>query len=395
MKSKAWSVALASVLAGIAIAIIQNKVVPCISVIQESFSIGSGTAGWLSSIFCVMGIAMAFPGAIIVEKIGLKRTGLLSLLFGLLGTALGLAAKSVTALMLSRVVEGVGAGLISIVVPSLISLWFAPEKRGLPMSLWSTWQIVAQSLCFFFGMSLTTAFGWEGVWVAGGVLTLVAILVFALFVRLPEKGQGYADAEPSDEKVSLTAGLKNRAVWMICIAMLFFTLGNFGFVTWVASAWSEQFALPLDTTNRYISLMYILALPISVGFGFVLNRVDHKKICVLSYALYSFVSAAAFLLPDAKWIIPYIILYPFFESAVCAAMWTLVPEAARDTRYVAVAMALFGFLQNVGMLLGPPLSGAIKDAFGIAAISLPVFIPSILGTITVALTKVSAPTNDH
>ena len=395
MKSNAWSVALASVLAGIAIAIIQNKVVPCISVIQESFSIGAGTAGWLSSVFCVMGIVMAFPGAIIVEKIGLKRTGLLSLLFGVVGTLLGLTAESIIVLMLSRVIEGMGAGLIAIVVPSLISLWFTPEKRGLPMSLWSPWQIVAQALCFFFGMSLTTAFGWKGVWTAGGAIALIAAIVFALLVHLPERGQCISDTEATVEKIPLSDGLKDRPVWLICFAMLLFTLGNFGFVTWVASAWSEQFLLPLDTTNRYISLMYILALPISVGFGFILNHADHKKLCVISYALYSFVSAAAFLLPNAKWIIPYIIVYPFFESAVCAAMWTIVPEAVKDSRYVAVAMALFGLLQNVGMLLGPPLAGAVKDAFGTSAIALPVFIPSLLGTIAVLLAKTSNPVNEH
>lgn len=395
MRSKTWSVALSAILAGIAIAIIQNKVVPCISVIQDSFSVSSETAGWLSSVFCVMGIVMAFPGAVTVEKIGLKRTGILSLIFALLGTVLGLTSSSVTMLMLSRVVEGMGAGLISIVVPSLISLWFAPEKRGLPMSLWSTWQIVAQALCFFFGMSLTNAFGWKGVWMASGAIALIAVAVFAAFVQLPTAGQGFeestADNSAGNKPVSLVSGLKNRSVWLICVAMLLFTLGNFGFVTWVASAWSQQFDLSLDTTNRYISLMYILALPISVGFGFILNRVNHKKICVISYVLYSFIAAAAFLLPGAKWIIPYIILYPFFESAVCASMWTLAPEAVQNSRYVSIAMALFGLLQNVGMLLGPPLSGAVMDAFGTAAIALPVFIPSILGAVAVVFAKVAIP----
>lgn len=389
MKSRAWSVSLAAILAGIAIAIIQNKVVPCISVVQESFSISAEDAGWLSSVFCVMGIVMAFPGAMIVEKIGLKRTGVLSLLFGIAGTALGLVSESVMLLMVGRIVEGMGAGLIAIVVPSLISMWFAPEKRGLPMSVWSTWQIVAQSLCFFFGMSLTARFGWQGVWSAGGILTVISLAVFVIFVRLPKAGEGFLDNEVQPEQGTILEGLKNRSVWLVCTAMLLFTLGNFGFVTWVASGWSELFDISLDITNRYISLMYILALPISVGFGFVLNRVNHKKMCVISYAAYSFVSAAAFLLPSAKFIIPYIIFYPFFESAVCAAMWTIVPEAVKDNRYVAVAMALFGLLQNVGMLLGPPLAGAIKDTFGVATISVPVFIPSILGTITVAFAKLN------
>lgn len=387
MKSKAWVVSLSGIFAGLAIAIAQNKVVPCIAVLQEQFSISAGTAGWLSSIFCVMGIVMAFPGAVIVEKIGLKRTGLLSLLFGVIGSALGMLANSVFVLLLSRVIEGMGAGLISIVVPSLISMWFPQEKRGLPMSIWSTWQILAQALCFFFGMSLTNLFGWQGVWGAGSIVMVAAILIFAAFVRAPSAGESFADEGEEPESVSLAQGLKSKAVWMICLAMFCFTLGNFGFVTWVATGWSRMFSMELEVTNRYISIMYLFALPASIVFGFVLNRVNHKRFCVLGYVLYAFVAAASFLLPDAKWIIPYIIVYPIFESAVCAAMWTLVPEAAGDSRCVAIAMALFGFLQNAGMLLGPPLSGAVMDVCGTAAVSVSVFVPSILGAAIVALTK--------
>lgn len=384
MRSRAWSVTLSAILAGLAIAIIQNKVVPCIAVIQESFSIDAGVSGWLSSIFCVMGIAMAFPGAVVVERIGLKRTGLLSILFSIAGTGLGMTARSVPVLMLSRVIEGAGAGLIAIVVPALISQWFEPEQRGLPMSIWSTWQILAQSLCFLFGMSLANALGWQGVWGAGGVVAVAAAILFALFVRSPKEIDPAQESEQAQERVPLLQGLKGRAVWLVCVAMLCFTLGNFGFVTWVATAWSESFGMELDTANRYISVMYLFALPISIAFGFVLNRVNHKRFCVLSYLLYSVISAMAFLLPGRSWILPYIVVYPIVESAVCAAMWTLVPESIRDGRYVAVAMALFGFTQNIGMLLGPPLSGAVLDNFGIAAVAIPVFLPGIIGTGLVA-----------
>ena len=389
MNKNAWRVTFAAVFAGLAIAIIQNKVVPCITVLQDTFSIDAGTAGWLSSAFCVMGIVMAFPGALIVEKIGLKRTGLLSLLFGLIGTGIGMLSRSVPMLLVSRVIEGAGAGLIAIVVPSLISLWFAPEKRGLPMSIWSTWQIVAQSLCFLFGLTLTNALSWRGLWGAGGIITVLAALFFVLFVRVPDAGRENAEAPARSESVSFSRALKSPAVWLVCLAMMFFTFSNFGFVTWVAPSWAELFAMDPDVCNRYISIMYIFALPVSVLFGFILNRVDHKRFAVFSYLLYALISASAFILPSSSLILPFIILYPFAESAICAAMWTLVPEAAGDARFVAVAMALFGLLQNVGMLLGPPFSGAVKDRFGIAAVAAAVLIPALIGTALVALAKIS------
>lgn len=134
-KKAAWSASLSVILCSIAIAVLQNKVVPCLDAIQAEFSLSIAAGGWLSSIFFVTGIIMAFPAALIVDRFGVKRTCLVSLLAGCAGTLLGMTAVTAPQLIFSRVLEGVGAGLITVAAPMTISAWFPPEKRGFPMGL--------------------------------------------------------------------------------------------------------------------------------------------------------------------------------------------------------------------------------------------------------------------
>lgn len=120
-KKAAWSASLSVILCSIAIAVLQNKVVPCLDAIQAEFSLSNAAGGWLSSIFSVTGIIMAFPAALIVDRFGVKRTCLVSLLAGCAGTLLGMTAVTAPQLIFSRVLEGVGtgagAGLITVAAP--------------------------------------------------------------------------------------------------------------------------------------------------------------------------------------------------------------------------------------------------------------------------------------
>lgn len=93
-KKAAWTASLSVIFCGVSIAVLQNKVVPCLDAIQAEFSLSNATGGWLSSLFSVTGIVMAFPAALIVGRFGVKRTCLVSLLAGCAGTLLGMTAAT-------------------------------------------------------------------------------------------------------------------------------------------------------------------------------------------------------------------------------------------------------------------------------------------------------------
>lgn len=380
MKSNKWSVTLSAIFAGIALAILQNKTIPCITILQDVFSIRMSEAGWLSSVFCVMGIVMAFPGAVVVNRLGAKRAGILSLGCAILGSLLGTFADSIAVLMFSRVVEGAGIGLIVIIVPSLISMWFPPEKRGLPMGVWSSWQFAAQAFCFFFGVSLTNAFGWRGVWWCGTGIALAALVLYVIFVKDNQSEGGSAESEDA-ERGRIRSVLKCKSVWFVSIAMLCFNFACFGFVTWAAPCWAALFSMDLERANRWISILSCWALPLVIVVGYFLDRFDHRKFSVAAFFLYIFVVPAAFLLPGEEMIPLFVLIYPFFDGAVAAGLWTLAPQTVKRSGQVPMAIALLSMLQNVGMLIGPPVVGAVIELWGWPGAAVPLAAAALLGTV--------------
>lgn len=160
----AWVVVIIAFFGGFALANVQNKTAPVLDVLMATFNIGETDAGWLTSVFTIMGLITAIPASMLMRKLGVKRVGVIALACAAVGSAIGALAPDFTILLLSRVVEGVGVGMIAVVGPAVISMWFPAEKRGAPMGLWGSWMMCSQTLLFLIGGGLTQAFGWQGVW---------------------------------------------------------------------------------------------------------------------------------------------------------------------------------------------------------------------------------------
>lgn len=389
-RKKAWLITLIVFFAGVSLAIVQNKVAPCILTIIEFFDINMATAGWLSSIFSVVAMATALPAALILARLGAKKCGIIALLCAVLGSFIGIFAGSIESLMVSRIIEGIGVGLISVVAPALISMWFPAEKRGLPMGVWGAWQMVAQSLTFFVGDSLTNRFGWQGLWYFGIAFLLLALVLFIWKVVSPPADQNYADVENTN--YSFKEGLKSASSWFMGLSALFFCFACFGFVNWVAPYWSQAFGWDIGKANQYVSMIYFLEIGLVILVGFILDHTKHRKrIGLIAYALYACILFYCFRMNNPALIIPFCIIYPLLEGAIPTVFWTVIPQTVPKSALAGVAIGILGLTQNLGMVLGPPVTGYMIETFGWSLGSLPMVAAALLGLLFLALVKIYPP----
>lgn len=373
--STAWKVALCAVFGAVTIAIAQNKVIPCISLLQEAFGIDMTEAGWLSSVYNVMGIAMAFPGVIIVNRWGAKKVCLISLACGILGAGVGFFARNIGLLMVGRVIEGMGAGLVSIAVPEFILQWFPPEKRGMPMGLWSSWQYIGQAVCFSVGAGISAVYGWHGVWIFGLSLSVLALILNIIFVKMPTGARIEVSRGEEKEKGQIYHVLFNKNTWKISMAIFCFCVSSFGFIAWIASCWTKTLGISELMANRYVSLFAAISIPMVLAVGWALDHVDRKGFCFATFIGYAGIVAAGFLLWRQELLLPFVVIYAFFESAVITALWTIISLTVEKTSETTTAVALLTLCSNIGMLAGPPGIGMCVQQFGweIAAVVAGVF----------------------
>lgn len=387
MKRKAWTVMLIAFLAGIALAYVQNKIPPVITTVMDVFQLNMATAGWLSSIFNVMGLVTAIPAAFILSKLGPKKCGLIALLCAVLGSLIGVFSSTISVLLISRIVEGIGLGVIAVVAPALISMWFPPEKRGLPMGIWGAWQMVAQAAAFFLGEYLTKSFGWQGMWWFGIALCALAFILYGLKVASPPAEANYADVESTN--VNIWEGFKSLSVWFMFGNAFFFCIGCFGWCTWTAPFWSETFGWDIGKANAYVGYVYLLEIPFVMVIGWILDKVkDRKKFGIVMAAIYALVLFISFRMKSPQFIIPFIILYPIFEGTICTVFWTITPQTVKKPELAGVALAILVMGMNLGMVFGPPITGAVIEAYGWVAGTIPLTIAGILSVVCLAMAKI-------
>jgi len=198
----AWVVLFAVYMATLAAPLNQMKVPPVMPILRESFDLGYSGAGMLMSIFSILGFVLAIPAGFILQRIGIKKTGLISVAAVLLGSVLGALSGTTVMLFASRFVEGAGMGLIMVAAPAALSLWFPAERRGLPMGLWASCVGIGNIAALNLAPALAAASGWRAVWWAGAIVAALAFVLFIVLFRLPREGEVSGMEPPVSSKAA-------------------------------------------------------------------------------------------------------------------------------------------------------------------------------------------------
>ncbi|HET9093485.1 MAG TPA: MFS transporter [Solirubrobacteraceae bacterium] len=133
------------------------------SVARDLHVANSSTAIVLSAYFGAYALLL-FPGGRLVDRLGARWVSLLGLGIFAVGAALGAVASSLTLLCLTRVLQGIGAGLVSPAALAGAVSGFPPERRGTALGIWGASAGMANLVGPLLGGILTVAFGWRAAW---------------------------------------------------------------------------------------------------------------------------------------------------------------------------------------------------------------------------------------
>jgi len=149
--------------------------------VARSLHVSSGsTAIVLSAYFLAYALTL-LPGGSLVDRYDVRRLALLGLALFAAGAAAGAVVSSMSALVATRVLQGIGAGLVSPAALAGAVSGFPPERRGGALGIWGASAGVSNLLGPVMGGVLTVAFGWRADWWA---LVPLALLAAAAIIRL-------------------------------------------------------------------------------------------------------------------------------------------------------------------------------------------------------------------
>lgn len=358
----AWVILIVVFLASVAAPLNQNKVPPLMPVLMDAFDITLSQAGLLMSVFSITGLILALPTGIILQKTGPKLTGLIALGSLVAGSSLGALSGSMGLLLTSRVIEGIGMGLIAVVAPAVIALWFPPEKQGIPMGIWATWVPVGSVIMMVLAPRLGLAAGWPAVWWVGAGFSLVVFALYGFLLRTPPV-LAKSDS-PLIPPPRLSAALANKDIWLLALA---FTCFNFVFmplVTYYPTFLSEVRGYTLTDASLITSISTIVVLFSAPLAGWLSDRIGSRKQILTVPFL---VAAVIMLLPFkvVGWQIYLLMaLFGLVAGAVPTATFAAAPEVMKNPQLAGLGLAVVMVGQNLGMFAAPVLFGKMVESSG-------------------------------
>jgi MFS family permease len=169
--------------------------------VSRSLHVSSSSTAIILSAYFVAYAVVLFPGGRLVDKLGARRVALLGLLIFAAGAAAGALVDNLTLLVLTRVVQGIGAGLVSPAALAGAVSGFPPERRGTALGIWGASAGMANLIGPLLGGVLTVAFGWRAAWWA---LVPLALAAAYAVVRLVPSIVHYNPAGARDKVLNAT-----------------------------------------------------------------------------------------------------------------------------------------------------------------------------------------------
>jgi MFS family permease len=346
----AWVILAVIYLASVVAPFNQFKVPPIMPVLMGTFQISLVQAGMLMSSLAVIGLVLALPAGIILQRLGPKATALIALASLALGAAIGALSTSFGFLMAGRVVEGIGIGLISVAAPATIAMWFPPSKQGTPMGIWATWVPVGSVAVYNLAPMMADTLGWRSIWWVGAIFAIVMIVLSALILRRPPQ----ADGGPlPDASLDLRKVLANRSIWLLALSFACFNLALVSFATYYPTFLSEVRGYPLGQAAFIASIATMVIIISSPLAGLFSDRIGSRR---LVFSIPFLAIGFLFIFPfqvTGGMIIVIMILQGLIAGAIPTATFAAAPEIMKKPQWAGLGLAAILVGQYLGQLIGP------------------------------------------
>ena len=342
-------------------------------------------------------LLMLFFGGIILDKMGIRFTGILATLLMFVGALIKWYA--VTYVSKEAIVEnfhlnlfiiqidnphltnliaalgfaiyGVGCEIAGITVSKVITKWFTGYELALAMGLQVSMARLGTAAALFFALPIAKYFGGIPVSVGlGAAMLCIAFLSFIVYCVMDKKLDaslsGQAQQQGEDESFHLSdlkAIFTNPGFWVICLLCLMFYGGVFPFLKFATKLMIDKYGVSAEWAGSIPGMLPFGTIILTPVFGGIYDRKGHGVVLMILGSVLLTLVHILFAIPmlDGWWMaIACMILLGIAFSLVPSAMWPSVPKII-PMKQLGSAFAIIFFIQNIGLSLIPMGIGRVNQ----------------------------------
>lgn len=378
---------------------ITDMLSPMFSLLQKSPELGGlgwsgddfgsfmSAYGWLN-VFLLMLIF----GGIILDKMGVRFTGLMSSLVMLGGVAIKLYGVShdfhgatVTIfgttwgmpLLIASIgyaIFAMGVEIAGITVSKIIVKWFKGKELALAMGLEMACARLGMGVAMFGAPWLALLFPENPITtivLSGVLLMTIGTLAFLVFMVMDRKLDRQLDADADTEveepfrAKDIFAIVRNKGFWLIAILCLLFYSAVFPFMKYATNLMENKFGVETSLAGWIVTMLPFGTILLTPLFGTLYDRIGRGATLMLLGSVLLFAVHVLFAIPALNsWVVA-VVLMLFLGiafSLVPSAMWPSVPKIIPENQ-LGTAYALIFWLQNWGLMGVPLLIGKVLDKY--------------------------------
>ena len=335
-------------------------------------------------------LLMLIFGGIILDKVGVRITGLGATILMVLGTALKYWAVSTNSLDGQTIVGinaqvfwasigfatfAVGVEVAGITVSKIIVKWFKGKELAMAMGLEMAMARIGTGLALGFSVPIAKAMGVIDisrpilVALIGLCIGVIAFVVYMVMDKKLEKSEAVTSEVSSSEdefKISdIFKIVSNRGWWYIAILCVLFYSAVFPFLKYATDLMVNKFGVDENIAGMIPMLLPFGNILLTPLFGSIYDRKGKgASIMILGSILLIFVHTM-FSIPSLdNWVIAIIlvIILGIGFSLVPSAMWPSVPKIVPEKR-LGTAYAMIFYVQNWGLMGVPLLIGWVLEKY--------------------------------
>jgi MFS family permease len=353
-----WKIIAAAAFCYLIYAIVIQNIPPILGILIDILHISHTQAGMLMSLALLPAIVLSFPGGLLVDRFGVRITGIVSLVIMMLGTVMVAMGNGYWMLSLGRLVVGLGVVVLVVALPKTITTWFAGHEIGLAMGVYHTAFPLGTILALNFAGILAYGLGWQvPIWVSA-VLCAVALLLFIIFIR-DRKGEQSETLKP----VNLLGTIKEAGwkIWCLGIAWAFFAGCTISYFTYAPDYFISS-GKDVAQAGLIASAPMFGSIVLAALVGMLVDRLGKKwlfvviglaGIALMLFLIPRFTNHAALLAVSMG------IFVAMFTPASFAMPADILTERVRG-----IGFGIILTCQGFGNVLGPAIAGIFRDITG-------------------------------
>ncbi len=343
-----WLILTSTVVSFFAVGVTFFAVPPLVPQLTDRFALNHFQIGILMGAIAIPAILISISLGAAVDRWPARATGTVGLIVMAIGATVFALAPSYPALLIGRLVFGVGGLTMNLLLARLVTRAFEGRELSLAMGIFNSVFPASMIVTFTLHPRLAALVGWREELMLLAALAVVALPLHIFSVPAGLRGEGATDPKTREPRLipSLVA---------LSVAWAFF-FGVYAAVFTFAAQWAGGGPDALFT----VSLIAWTALVLAPIVGGAIDRVGHPSrwlaACLLILGAALGLMALGRLAP-----VPAMILVGVVTAVALTSTYSL-PGRIVPPAHVGFAFGFITAFSNLATLVGPAVTGAVLDA---------------------------------